>query len=194
MKFVSKRYVIKIPSEISVLYCEEKKILLIKSKDRQKFLNLQVKILILKEKNLLIVTNKPFSKMSNKWKNLFKSLQGTTVSLIKQALIEVSVITYKKLKLIGVGYKVFEPEMKNNLNFKLLQLKLGYSHSLYYKIPKDVIIQIRQATKLFIFGYNFSKVSQIAAILRSCKVPEPYKGKGILYSNESIILKEGKKV
>ena len=194
MNFVSKRYVIKIPSEISVLYCEEKKILLIKSKDRQKLLNLQVKVLILKEKNLLIVTNKPYSKLSNKWKNLFKSLQGTTVSLIKQALIEVSVITYKKLKLVGVGYKVFEPEMANNLNFKLLQLKLGYSHSLYYKIPNDLTIKTTQSTKLFISGYNFLKLSQTASILRNCKIPDPYKGKGIVYANEIITLKEGKKV
>jgi len=194
MKFISKRYVIKIPSEISVLYCEKKNLLLIKCNDKQKLLKLQVKVLILKEKNVLIVTNRPFIKMSNKWKNSFKSLQGTTVSLIRQALIEVSVITCNKLKLVGVGYKVFESKMTNCTNFKFLQLKLGYSHNLYYKIPKNITIQIRQSTKLFIFGYDISKVSQIAAVLRSCKSPEPYKGKGILYSNESIILKEGKKV
>jgi large subunit ribosomal protein L6 len=194
MKFFSKRHVIKIPSEISVIYCKKKKILLIKNLSKQKLLKLKVQILILKDKNIIIVTNNSFNTLSNKWKNLFKSLQGTTVALIRQAILEVSSITCKKLKLIGVGYKAFESEMSENKNSKLLHLKLGYSHSLYYKIPKDVIIKIHQSTKLFIFGHDFKKVSQIASILRSCKIPEPYKGKGILHANESIVLKEGKKV
>lgn len=194
MKFFSKRHVVKIPSEISILYCKEKKTLLLKNFYKQKLLNLQVKVLILKEKNIIIVTNHSFTKVSNKWKNSFKSLQGTTIALLKQAVVEISSITCKKLKLVGVGYKVFESEMESNKNFKLLHFKLGYSHSLYYKIPKDINIKIHQSTKLFIFGYDFNRVSQIASILRNCKLPEPYKGKGILYSNEIIKLKEGKKV
>jgi len=194
MKFFSKRHVVKIPSEISILYCKEKKTLLLKNSYKQKLLNLQVKVLILKEKNIIIVTNYSFNKVSNKWKNSFKSLQGTTIALLKQAVVEISSITCKKLKLIGVGYKVFESEIKSNKSFKLLHFKLGYSHSLYYKIPKDITIKIHQSTKLFIFGYDFNKVSQIASMLRNCKLPEPYKGKGILYSNEIIKLKEGKKV
>lgn len=194
MKFFLKRHVVKIPSEISVLYCKEKKTLLVKSPYKQKLLNLKVKILIFKEKNLIIVTNLSFNKNSVKCKSLFKSLQGTTVTLIKQALLEVSAITCKKLKLVGVGYKVFEFETDKNVNFKILHFKLGYSHSLYYKIPKDITIKIQQSTKLFVFGYNFNKVSLVASILRSFKIPEPYKGKGILYANEVIKLKEGKKI
>jgi len=194
MKFFSKRHVVKIPSEISVLYSEKKKTLLLKNFYKQTLLNLQVKILILKEKNIIIVTNSPFNKVSNKWKKSFKSLQGTTVALLKQAMLEISSITCKKLKLVGVGYKVFEANVKKIECVKLLHFKLGYSHSLYYKIPHDVTIKIYQSTKIFIFGYDFNKVSQIASILRSCKLPEPYKGKGILYSNENIKIKEGKKV
>lgn len=194
MKLFSKRHVVKIPSEISVLYCKEKKTLLVKSPYKQKLLNLKVKILILKEKNLIVVTNLSFNKNSSKWKSLFQSLQGTTVALIKQAILEVSAITCKKLKLVGVGYKVFNFETDKNANFKLLHFKLGYSHSLYYKIPKDITIKIHQSTKMFVFGYNFNKVFQIASILRSFKLPEPYKGKGILYANEIIKLKEGKKI
>ena len=150
--------------------------------------------MVLKEKNLLVVTNIPFKKNSNKWQNLFKSLQGTTLSLIKQAFSEISVLTCKKLKLVGVGYKVFESEVNNNKDFKLLHLKLGHSHSLYYKIPKNIKVMIRQSTKLFVFGHEFSKVCLVAGVLRGFKTPEPYKGKGILYSNEIIKLKEGKKV
>ena len=78
MKFISKRYVIKIPSEISVLYCDKTKHLLIKTQLYQKVLALKVKIIILKEKNLLLVTNLPI-KTNIKSVKSYKSLQGTTV-------------------------------------------------------------------------------------------------------------------
>jgi large subunit ribosomal protein L6 len=193
MKFVSKRYLIKIPSEIDVLYCEKNKTLVIKTSFFTKLVILKVKVLIIKEKNVIVVTNLPFSKTSNKLRKRFKSLQGTTAALIKKALHEVSSVTFKKLKLIGVGYKVFESKTLTT-NTKLLHFKLGYSHSIYYKIPDDVLIKSRQSTKLFISGYDFDKVSQVTAILKSCKLPEPYKGKGILNSGEIIQLKDGKKV
>lgn len=192
MKNISKRFSIKIPSEISVLYCLKTQTLLLKTDSKQKILNLKVKLLILKEKNLIVVTNLPYKKQSNKLKNLFKSLQGTTLSLIKQSFLEISSVTCRKLKLSGIGYKVFEANLSNGV--KLLHLKLGNSHSLYYKIPSKILIKITQSSKIFIFGNDFNKVCQIASIIRSCKTPEPYKGKGILYSNEVIKLKEGKKV
>lgn len=191
MTYISKRFIIKIPSEITVLYSPKNKTLLIKTNNKQKILNLKVKILLLKEKNLIVVTNLPYSKQSNKLKNLFKSLQGTTLALIKQSFLEVTSITCKKLRLSGIGYKVFDETFGNH---KFLHLKLGNSHSLYYKIPDNVIIKLIQSSKLFIFGYDFKKVCQIASIIRNCKKPEPYKGKGILYSNEIIKLKEGKKI
>lgn len=65
---------------------------------------------------------------------------------------------------------------------------------MYYKIPFQITVKIIQSSKIFIFGYDFNKVCLVASIIRSCKTPEPYKGKGILYSNEIVKLKEGKKV
>ena len=65
---------------------------------------------------------------------------------------------------------------------------------MYYKIPSKIVIKIIQSSKIFIFGNDFNKVCQVASIIRNCKVPEPYKGKGILYSNEVVKLKEGKKL
>ena len=193
MKFISKRYVIKIPSEISVLYCNKTKHLLIKTKVSQKVLSLKVKIIILKEKNLLLVTNLPIQINSFKSIKNFKSLQGTTTSLIKKMFKEVLSIDCKKLKLVGVGYKVFTIKTEK-LGLELLQFKLGYSHNIYYKIPKDISIKVRQSTKIFISGFDYNKVSQIAANLKNLKLPEPYKGKGILYFDEIIKLKEGKKI
>ena len=189
MKFISNRYVVKIPSEIRVIYCESRRLLILKTDKNKKLIKLNLKILFVREKNVIIVTDYYFSRSSNKDKKILKSLQGLTVSLIKKSLFEVSTITCKKLKLVGVGYKVFFSEPSN-----LLNLKLGYSHSIYYKIPTKITVKVIQSTKIFVFGYNYKQVCYIASILRRFKVPEPYKGKGIKYFNEIIKLKEGKKI
>lgn len=129
--------------------------------------------------------------MSSNEKKTLKSIQGTTVSLIKQIILEISVLLCSKLKLIGVGYRAFPIEIFNN---QLLHLRLGYSHQIYFKIPENLTISCIKTTNLFIFGNSYQFIYQIAAIIRSYKVPEPYKGKGILYENEKIAIKEGKKV
>ena len=189
MKFLSNKYSLKIPSELNVLYCSTKNILLIKSKYKQKVLKLKLKLVILKDKNFILITNIYSTKKSTNLKKFLGSLRGTTLSLIKKGFLEVLFINCKKLKLVGVGYKVMFNESQN-----FLQLKLGYSHCLFYKIPKSINLEIRQSVKIFIFGYNFSNVSKISALLRNCKKPEPYKGKGVMYSTEKVILKQGKKV
>ena len=189
MKFVSKRCFIKIPSEISLLYDKKNNLLLIKTKTNQKLVRLNVKLLILKEKNLILITNVIINNVTKKIK---KTVQKLTISTINQAVSDVLLVNYKKLKLVGVGYKVFCDQ--NNLNQNFLNLKLGYSHSIYYKIPSNIKINIHQSVKLFLSSYCKFNLSQSASMIRSLKKPEPYKGKGILYSNEKIKLKEGKKV
>ena len=146
---------------------------------------------MLKDDNLIKVLDSPFKKLSNKDKKTLKSSRGTTVALIKQTFLEVSTTICKKLNLVGVGYKVFPVETAQG---NLIHLKLGYSHSLYFKIPETVNVKCYKADKLFISGHNLSQVAQTAALIRSCKAPEPYKGKGISYNSEVIKLKEGKKV
>ena len=192
MNFVSKRYIVKIPSEICVIYSKKKNLLLIKTANKKKLIRLNVRVLILKEKGVIIVTNSFLKPFSSKFKSFSKTIQSFTVSQIKQSFLDVQICTYKKLKLVGVGYKVFEEQINGNSN--ILQFKLGYSHSLYYKTPSNIKTQINQSTKLFLSGYGFLKLSQCASTIRQFKKPEPYKGKGILYSNEIIKIKEGKKV
>lgn len=191
MKKFLKRYLVKIPDSIAVFYCEQRQTLLIQGPVRKKLLALQIRLKVLKNEKLIKVNNQPFVNVSNKEKKTIKSLRGTTVALIKQAFLEVSSSVCKKLNLKGVGYKVFPVE---NTSIKLIHLKLGYSHSIYLKIPESLTVYCYKSDKIFLFGNDYNSVSSTSALIRSCKIPEPYKGKGISYSNETIKLKEGKKV
>ena len=123
--------------------------------------------------------------------NTIKSFQGTTYSLIKQLIVETSSILYKKLKFIGIGYRAFDVKKFNN---KLFMFKLGYSHPIYFKIPKKINIFCLKLTKLFVYGNSYQNITKTTSLIKSYKLPEPYKGKGILYENEKIKLKEGKKI
>jgi len=93
----------------------------------------------------------------------------------------------KRLKLVGVGFKAF-------LNKNLIQLRLGFSHSIFYKIPQKIEIKVVKSDSIFIFGNSIQIVTQLASIIKCYKKPEPYKGKGIFYYNEKIKLKQGKKL
>jgi large subunit ribosomal protein L6 len=111
--------------------------------------------------------------------------------LLKQMLLDISNFFCKKLNLIGVGYRV---STLKKTNTDLLHFKLGYSHFIYFKVPKNLKIFCLKSNKLFVVGCSYLFTTQIAALLRSYKVPEPYKGKGIVYATEKIVLKEGKKI
>lgn len=187
----SKRYLIKIPKDISVLYCDEKMLLTFIGPLGEKSLKLKLKIFILKQKNHIIITKLPFIKMSGNEKKKLKAVQGTTIALIKQIILEISFVFSKKLIFIGVGYKAFPIKIFKN---QVLQFKLGYSHQIYFKVSNNLNLHCIKTTTLFIFGNSYQNVSQISALIKSYKYPEPYKGKGILYENEKIVIKEGKKV
>ena len=185
------RNIIKIPNDISIIYSKKNRQLTIIGPLTKKSLNLAVKIFLLIPQNTIKVSKIPQFQISNNKKKKLKSIQKTTISLIKQYIIETSTIFYKKLKIVGVGYRVFNVENYDN---KLLLLKLGYSHFLYLKIPDKLKIFCLKMTKLFIYGSSYQSLTQTISWIRSYKKPEPYKGKGILYANEKIILKEGKKI
>lgn len=126
-------------------------------------------------------------------KKSLKAFQGTTVALIKYAIIELSVsFFYQKMKFVGVGYRAFPLEINNKK--QMLHLRLGYSHQIYFRFINEINVFCFKFTKLFIFGSSYQNITQFSALIRSCKPPEPYKGKGILYDNEKIILKIGKRI
>jgi large subunit ribosomal protein L6 len=191
MNKAKKKQIVKIPSNIEVFYSKEKKIIIFRGPMGKKSLNIDPSISIYRIKQQIEVINDISKKLSNSEKKKIKSVQRTTVSLIKQLLIEAVALVYRKLKLVGVGYRVFPAE---NFEGHLLLLKLGYSHPIYFKIPSNLSIFCLKLTKLFLYGSSHQQVTSTASKIRLNKTPEPYKGKGILYDNEKIVLKEGKKV
>lgn len=114
-----------------------------------------------------------------------KMIHGTTNANIKNALIGVNEGHTKKLKISGVGYKAAVSGDKINLN-------LGYSHPIAITIPKGIQVTCPQATEIVVTGADKATVGQLAAVIRSKRKPEPYKGKGVMYSDEHIIRKVGK--
>lgn len=106
-------------------------------------------------------------------------------------LIESSILVHKNLKINGVGYRAFFTE---TFDQKLLTFKLGYSHYIYMKIPENLNVSCFTKTKLCVFGNSYNNVSYFSSLIRTNKLPEPYKGKGVLYGNEIVKLKEGKKI
>lgn len=191
MNFIGKRHIIKVPKNISMHYCDTNNILIFTNSLSQKVLKLKTKVIIENQKRIIKITRDPFFDTSNNEKKKLKAIQGTQVSILKQILLDISLLFCKKLNLIGVGFRVSILKLPN---IDLLHFKLGYSHMIYFKIPINLKIYCLKANKLFILGDSYLFVTQIASLIRSYKVPEPYKGKGIVYTTEKIILKEGKKL
>lgn len=183
---------IKIPKDIKIIYCDKTNLLVIIGPLTKQTVELDVKIVYIKKLDLIGVTKIPVANIysKNNLKN-FKKVQGTTIAKIKQSFIETSNTLYHKLDLVGVGYRAFDVENVKNQ----ICLKLGYSHLIYHKIPKDLNIFCVKLTKLFLFGTtSYLKLTQTASSIRNCKLPEPYKGKGILHHQEKVSLKKGKKI
>jgi large subunit ribosomal protein L6 len=191
MRTFSKRSLIKIPNDIFVLYCQKKNLLTFVGRLSRKSLQLKLKILILKPKNQIIITKVPFFKISGNEKKKLKAAQKTAIALIKQIILEISFVFSKKLIFVGVGYKAFSIILFKN---HVLHFKLGFSHQIYFKISNTLNVFCLKATTIFICGNSYQEITQISALIRSNKYPELYKGKGILYENEKISIKEGKKI
>ena len=111
---------------------------------------------------------------------------GTYRSLINNAILGVTKGHEKNLELNGVGFKV--AQQGDQLN-----LKLGFSHDVIYRVPKEVKIKIEKQTKINISGTDKALVSKVASEIKLLKPVEPYKGKGIKEKDQYVIRKEGKK-
>src|SRR6267378_1842058 len=115
-----------------------------------------------------------------------RAMWGTTRALVNNMVNGVSKGFSVTLEINGVGYRA--AVQGNTLN-----LQLGYSHEIAYPIPSDVNIVCERPTLIRVSGADRQRVGQIAAEIRAYRPPEPYKGKGIKYSTETVRRKEGKK-
>lgn len=114
------------------------------------------------------------------------AMSGTLRALVNNMVIGVTKGFEKKLTLIGVGYKA-------QAQGKTINLSLGFSHPVLYSIPDGIHIETPSPTEIIIKGADKQQVGQVAADIRSYRPPEPYKGKGVRYSDEIVLIKETKK-
>jgi large subunit ribosomal protein L6 len=136
-------------------------------------------VIVQRDGNILKIT--PKTELPSCWIQA-----GTTRALLSNMLIGVTAGFEKKLSLVGVGYRA-------NAKGSILNLSLGFSHPIDFKIPDGVTINTPSQTEIVISGSDSQKVGQVAAKIRSFRPPEPYKGKGVRYSDEQVLRKETKK-
>jgi len=114
------------------------------------------------------------------------ALVGTSRALLNTMIKGVSDGFEKKLELVGVGYRA-------QAQGKVLNLTLGFSHPVNYEAPEGITIETPSQTEVVVKGINKQQVGQVAAEIRAYRPPEPYKGKGVRYSDERVVRKEAKK-
>ncbi len=117
---------------------------------------------------------------------LARSKWGMSRTQIANILAGVKDGFEKRLEITGVGYRAA-------MQGKNLQLALGFSHDVVYQTPDGITIATPRPTEIVVTGIDKQKVGQVAAEIREYRGPEPYKGKGVRYSDEKIVRKEGKK-
>ena len=127
----------------------------------------------------IVITPKDESKTA-------RAMWGMQRSLAQNIVIGVSEGFTKELEIQGVGYRAA-------LQGKILKLQLGHSHDIDFTIPDGIEIECERPTSIKIKGIDKQKVGQVAAVIRSYRPPEPYKGKGVRYLGEYVFRKEGKK-
>jgi large subunit ribosomal protein L6 len=114
------------------------------------------------------------------------AMAGTTRAIVNNMIHGVAQGFERKLTLVGVGYRAA-------VQGKALNLTLGFSHPVAYPIPEGITIETPSQTEIVVRGTDKQKVGQVAAEIRAYRPPEPYKGKGVRYSDEVVVRKETKK-
>ncbi len=129
------------------------------------------------ENDFLIFKNRSDSKEDRAFWGTYRALSANIITGLTTGYT-------KSLEINGVGYRA-------EVNGAILKLQLGFSHDIIFDIPKDIIISVEKNI-ITIKGYNKQNVGQVAAKIRAYRPPEPYKGKGVKYTDEHIVRKAGK--
>jgi large subunit ribosomal protein L6 len=140
---------------------------------------LNTEVQVGQEEGSLQVTARSRSKFS-------RAMSGTTRALLANMVTGVNEGFERKLELVGVGYRAQAQGDKLNLT-------LGFSHPVVYSVPAGISVETPSQTEIVIKGTDKQKIGQVAAEIRRFRPPEPYKGKGVRYSDERVVLKEAKK-
>jgi large subunit ribosomal protein L6 len=111
---------------------------------------------------------------------------GTARAIVSGMVTGVSKGFERKLTLVGVGYRA-------QASGRTLNLTLGFSHPVSFPVPEGITIETPSQTEIVVRGADKQQVGQVAAVIRQFRPPEPYKGKGVRYSNEAVVRKEAKK-
>jgi len=187
---MSKRYTFKIPQNILVIYSKFDNNLIFKNKYDNTLLFVKTLFKIrFSNNNTFEVTSEVLNNNSINKKQIKRYL-NTQSSLIKQCLSDILSNQHRKLIFVGLGYKFFLIEN----NRKLLQLKLGYSHDIYVKVPLDITLKWYNQNSIYLSGRSTNTLSIFSNKIKSYKIPDAYLGKGILFANEKLYLKKGKQV
>ena len=169
--------VIKISNEISCNFSDG--VFIAKGKLGEMKLNINPNFMIdIKEDNISVLPKEEKNKKDPNW--------GTVRALVANIIKGVSEGFSKTLELNGTGYRA-------SISGSSLKLQLGYSHDINYNVPKEVKIECPKQNIIKLSSFDKEKLGAVAAKIRSYRKPEPFKGKGIKYSDEFIFRKEGKK-
>ena len=142
-------------------------------------MELNTEVELAQEEGVLKVSPRSGSRFST-------AIAGTMRALLANMAQGVSEGFEKKLELVGVGYRA--QAQGNKLN-----LTLGFSHPVVYDVPEGITVTTPSQTEILVVGADKQKVGQVAAEIRRFRPPEPYKGKGVRYADERVVMKEAKK-
>ena len=166
-----------IPAGVEVKFGTD--VLTIKGKNGELSLPLSQDVNVALEDGQLTFAAANASKQSNAMSGTFRALVNNMVKGVAEGF-------EKKLQLIGVGYRA-------QAQGKTLNLSLGFSHPVAYEMPEGITAVTPSQTEILISGADKQKVGQVAAEIRGYRPPEPYKGKGVRYADEHVVIKETKK-
>jgi len=142
-------------------------------------MELNTEVELSQEENVLMIKPRSGSRFST-------AIAGTMRALLANMAQGVSKGFERKLELVGVGYRAQAQGSKLNLT-------LGFSHPVVHDVPEGVTVETPSQTEIIVKGADKQPVGQVAAEIRGYRPPEPYKGKGVRYSDERVVIKEAKK-
>lgn len=173
--------VAKAPVELptGVEFAQAGNVVTIKGSNGALSLELNPEVELRQEENALLLAPRSGSRFST-------AIAGTTRALLANMVKGVTQGFERKLALVGVGYRAQAQGRKLNLT-------LGFSHPVVYEVPEGITVETPSQTEIVVRGSDKQQVGQVAAEIRGFRPPEPYKGKGVRYADERVVMKEAKK-